>query len=104
MASIYDARRANARRIGERIKGYLDTGHLVLDDEGNIVTSVHFTGFRRSEGGLSFGYGDGSRETVVHFEDDVDLDNGMHDTVAAFNAKFAAWKVLHPADLKPIVV
>ena len=103
MASIYEARRANARRIGEKIKAYLETGHTVFDHEGRLVTSVHFTGFGKESNGLSFGYGDDKYGSIVYFDDDIECDNGMHDTVVEFNAKFSDWKVLNPADLKPSI-
>lgn len=94
MGSVRQARLNNARRVGERIKGLIEEGHLVIDDEGEVVRTVRFEGFR-GNGGLCI-------DQVVWMDDDPTGDNGLELTIAEFNAQFAGWKAIHPKHFRRV--
>lgn len=96
MADIYAARAANAKRIGEKLKTLLDEGYMVFDDSGSRIMpgEIALFGFDGASPGLRVG-------SVVYFDSDRELDNGMQTTIAEFNAWFSGWSVVHPRDFRP---
>lgn len=95
MASVYEARLRNARKVGERLQRLVDEGHMVLDENGERIGAIEFRGFHGA-GGLTIG-------NVVYMHDDREWDNGLELTVKEFNALFAGWRAVHPRHLRPVV-
>jgi hypothetical protein len=96
MGSIYVARLRNAHRIGRRIKNILKAGGLVFDENGEAVRSCSYRGFS-GKVGLRV------NDSFVFFDADVDLDNGMHTTIAEFNDYFRDWIFVDPTSVKPFL-
>ncbi len=97
MGSVYAARAANARRIGERLIAQLEQGYLVFTHEGEMLKreDVSLTGFR-DNAGLSI-------QNVVYMDEDPECDNGMHTSIADFDGFFRDWRVVDPRHVKPFV-
>ncbi|AOG02887.1 hypothetical protein [Bosea sp. RAC05] len=97
MGSVYAARAANARRIGERLIAQLEQGYLVFTHEGEMLKreDVSLTGFG-GNGGLTV-------QQVVYMDEDRECDNGMHMPIAEFDALFRDWRVVDPRHVKPFV-
>lgn len=97
MASVYEARAANARRIGEKLIGYLDRGFLVFNEEGQQVvrSDITFTGFSGGKG-LCI-------QSTVFMDECRQSDNGMHTPITQFNEFFKDWKVVDPRHVKPLL-
>ena len=102
MTDVFFARIENAKKVASSIKELIDSGFMVVDDEGSEIKDIKIT--NDSAGNLETvvaNYKDGSFNLIL-FEADKEYDHGMHTPIKEFNAQFDSWKVYHPLMVKSL--
>ena len=102
MTDIHAARDANAKRIMALINDALTLGHWVFDADDErvehpIVIEGDATSFQIVRRYHASGGG------VILYDSDTDCDDGAHTPIKEFNARFAAWYIIDPSAIKPLI-
>lgn len=88
--NIYELRWHNAVRTANKINALLASGHLVFDENGDLVLQP----FKISRDEIKLPIGD--RCAVLYFLRDPEFDNGAHTKIEEYNNQFSNWKAVDP--------
>ena len=89
------ARWNNAKKIGTKIKSFIDKGFIVYDEDGDVVLDIVII----DEG--VFAKID-ERNQIILFLNDTELDNGMYTPIKEFNETFKKWSFVDPNNKQPL--
>ena len=92
MTDIYEARWENAKRIARIVQSYIDSGHVVLDHDGDVVRSMSY-----DEDTV---YTEHDNMRIVYYTHDKDFDDGYYTPIAEYNSMFTDWQFLKKVKVK----
>lgn len=89
------ARWNNAKKIGTKIKSFIDNGYIVYDEDGDVIPDIEIN----DEG--VFAKLDEYCQIIL-FLNDTELDNGMYTPIKEFNETFKKWSFVDPNNKQPL--
>ncbi len=98
MASVYEARKANARNIAKSLIQFQELGYIIITDLNEVVTGKITWD---EDEGLFIGISEHGR--IHYFNCDIEFDDGMHTPIDDFNAQFDGWRIFDPKSVIRVV-
>lgn len=95
--NVFEARLRNAQRMGRRIQSLIDQGYVVRDAHDTKVHAMEVTDsavYRLTADGKC---------RIMYFENDPEMDHGLHTKIAEWNALFVDWTYTRPEHVRPLV-
>jgi len=86
--NMYEARWENAKKKCVKIQKLLEKGYLIFDADGN---KIHTAGIKDDTFYINNSF---------YFINDINLDNGLYETIKEFNKSFSDWVYVHPKNVK----
>jgi hypothetical protein len=95
MNKLQRARWNNAKKIGNKIKSFIDKGFIVYDEDEEVVHDIII-----NDEGVFAKVSDKCQ--IMLFLNDTELDNGMYTPIKEFNETFEKWSFVDPNNKQPL--